>query len=390
MYFHRKYIGTMSAETLSRQRALKLEELRIIGNEKGWKLVTQIYGGSKTNVEFLCDKGHTFSLLSKHVNRNKCSICTGMGPGVAANKFYNIVAEKGGHVNPHSYNGSNNKVEITCHEGHKWNGTPYQLNNGVWCAECEGRSYKGARKYNAILQRRGALAADPYVTSTGTVRIQCKRSHIWTTTPSSINTDKHWCPVCADRSPIAAAESYYQAVKEREGIPLDKYINRETKLKIQCKKNHIFLGRPDHIKSGRWCPTCNESKGELMVANILTELGLPFEKQPRLPELARCPYDFLTYYNGSHVFVEFDGKQHFKQAPYHTEEEFKAGQQRDIEKTKLVIEKYKLRMIRIGYRALELKWDIKELLIQALNMHNPITIFYIVMMNHSIAGLHHT
>lgn len=361
---------------LERQRAVKLEEIRIQGATKGWTLITQIYKGSKSKVEFKCDKGHNFSLTVNHIKRNKCSICTGLSPTAAASKFYNIVREKGGYVAPDSYVGSKNEVEITCGNGHKWTTRPVIINNGSWCPACAGVCPKAAEeKYYEILRKREALGSDPYINGKTPVRIQCKHGHIWTTTPASINTNMHWCPVCADRSPIAAAESYYQAVNKREGIPLDKYINSETKLRIQCKNSHIFYGRPDHIKSGRWCPTCNESKGELAVKNILIELNIPFEQQARLPELGRCAYDFLTYYNGKHVFIEFDGKQHFKQAPYHTPEEFESGKLRDIDKTKLVIEKYKLRMIRISYRVHENGSDIKTLLKQAFD--SPDQLVYI-------------
>lgn len=363
----------MSIETLARQRAVRLEEARAQGLTKGWKLITEVYGGSKTKIEFVCAQGHKISLIAQHINRNKCSVCSGVSPELAATNFYTTVREKGGYVAPNSYIGSNKQVEITCEYGHKWNTTPSIIKFGSWCRECGGRTKEAAaRKYNEILIKRGALAADPYVSSKDPVRILCKEGHIWTTIPSIVNTDCHWCSSCAQRSPVLAAELYYAKVKERGGIAIDKYINSETKLSIQCKKGHIFLGRPDHIKSGRWCRTCDESKGELLVAKTLTELNLPFEKQRRLPELPRCSYDFLTYYKGKHVFIEFDGKQHFRQAPYHTLEEFQSGQNRDIEKTKLVIERYKLRMIRIGYRALELNWDMKSLLRQALDLPDPL------------------
>lgn len=146
-------------------------------------------------------------------------------------------------------------------------------------------------------------------------------------------------------------------VEKRGGISIDEYINRETKLKIRCKNGHTFSSRPDHVKEGRWCLTCNESKGELLVFNILTELGLPFEREYTLPELNKCYYDFLTFYNNKHVFIEFDGKQYFEYSLFNrTEEDFEVCRERDIKKTKLVVEKYKLRMIRISYRALENKW----------------------------------
>lgn len=358
---------------LERQRAIKLEEIRIQGAAKGWILVTKIYGGSKTKVEFMCEKGHLFSLTANHINRNKCSVCSGLSPIAAATKFYNIIAEKGGYVTPNAYITSHDRVELTCEYGHKWNTTPAMINHGSWCPECANLSPEAAaRKFYEIIAKRGAIPLDPYINSKTRVRIKCEQGHLWITRPDNINSDIHWCPICMNRSPQLAAETYYKAVQERGGIPIDKYINSETKLQIQCGKKHLFSMRPDHVKSGRWCRICNESKGELVIANILTELRIPFQRQTHLPELNRCAYDFLIYYNGKHIFIEFDGKQHFKQASYHTLEEFQAGRKRDIEKTKLVIEKYKLRMIRISYRVYENGSDLKASLTQALDLSDPL------------------
>lgn len=279
----------MSAETLARQRAVKLEEIKVIAATKGWTVLTQVYGGSKTKVDLMCDKGHVLSIISQHIERNQCSFCNGLNPKAAAEKFYTIVTEKGGFVPVDSYRGSNEHVEVICKLGHKWVTTPHVINQGSWCSVCADLSpVAAANKYYEILKSHNATALDPYVNAKTKIRVQCEKGHIWPTNPSTINSDKHWCPVCADRSPAAAAESYYEAVKERGGIPIDKYINRETKLKIQCGKGHTFMGRPDHIKSGRWCRTCNESKGELLVSNILKEFGLPIQPQASLPELSRC------------------------------------------------------------------------------------------------------
>lgn len=145
-------------------------------------------------------------------------------------KFYNIVTEKGGYVALNSYINSSTIVEITCAIGHKWSAQPSMINYGRWYPECANVSPKAAvEKYNEILRRREALAADLYVNSDTHIRIQCKQGHIWITKPATVNSDKHWCPECVNRFPKAAAESYYKIVKERGGIPIDAYVNSENK-----------------------------------------------------------------------------------------------------------------------------------------------------------------
>lgn len=40
----------------------------------------------------------------------------------------------------------------------------------------------------------------------------------------------------------------------------DTYLNARTPHKWQCRKGHIFMARPDNVKSGKWCPTCSGCK----------------------------------------------------------------------------------------------------------------------------------
>ena len=49
-----------------------------------------------------------------------------------------------------------------------------------------------------------------------------------------------------------------KVAKERDGECLSKeYANSRSKMKWQCKNNHIFLKSFDAVKSGQWCKYCN-------------------------------------------------------------------------------------------------------------------------------------
>lgn len=37
----------------------------------------------------------------------------------------------------------------------------------------------------------------------------------------------------------------------------EKYINNKTKLQWICKKGHVFLADPTHVKRGQWCRKCS-------------------------------------------------------------------------------------------------------------------------------------
>ena len=52
------------------------------------------------------------------------------------------------------------------------------------------------------------------------------------------------------------------------------------------------------------------SKGENEVEKVLIELNIIFEKQKRLQDMKKAPFDFyLPDYN---LLIEFQGKQHYE------------------------------------------------------------------------------
>jgi len=65
-------------------------------------------------------------------------------------------------------------------------------------------------------------------------------------------------------------EEMQRIANERCGKCLsDKYVNRVTKLKWQCKEGHIFWMRPSNVKQANWCPKCGTiNAGNALRGNI--------------------------------------------------------------------------------------------------------------------------
>jgi len=102
---------------------------------------------------------------------------------------------------------------------------------------------------------------------------------------------------------------------------------------------------------------------------------MEYQTQYAFPEQPRRRYDGVTSTPTHHVFVEFDGTQHFDPDHYYnsSDRSFETSRQRDIEKAQLVINKYKYRMIRLTYNTLKCDRDqIKALYAQAINTRAPL------------------
>ncbi|WP_442637995.1 DUF2726 domain-containing protein [Rossellomorea marisflavi] len=98
---------------------------------------------------------------------------------------------------------------------------------------------------------------------------------------------------------------------------LGEYVNNKQDIKMKhCKCGHEFDARPAHFLDGRRCPKCRMSKGEALIADVLSQFNLKYKAQVRLDKCKNVhalPFDFGVYsLNGDLIsLIEFDGEQHF-------------------------------------------------------------------------------
>ena len=91
------------------------------------------------------------------------------------------------------------------------------------------------------------------------------------------------------------------------------YINAHTKIEIICKKHGSFWQKSWHHISGRGCPICNSSKGEIEVKRILDKKSIKYIQQKKFDECMKIkPLSFDFYLPENNICIEYDGRQHFE------------------------------------------------------------------------------
>lgn len=343
--------------------------------DKGGTLLEE-YIDNSTPRKIQCDEGHIWNGTPYNMmgRGDWCPVCSEKCPKAAEAKFRAIVAEKGGKVHG-QYVNAKTPIRTECDKGHIW--LPYSsgISSGKWCPVCvENCPKAAAAKFYRIISEKKGVALEPYINNHTRRKIQCEFKHTWSPLPTNITSVGSWCPVCVDHSPEAAKDKFLQAIKIRNGTLLEEYIDTNTKVRVQCEEGHIWPVRPHSVTSSKsWCPVCNQSHGEVLVKKFLREL-LPSIHWSFQKELDKYKCDFHVSY-GSEVYIEFDGEQHFRRVThFHKDEKsFEVARQRDITKTKIVVEQLKHRMIRLTYNVLKCDENtVKELFIQALQMSIPL------------------
>lgn len=244
-----------------------------------------------------------------------------------------------------------------------------------WCRKCSTKNRKKVENktirkitmliVNDLAKKRGGKCLETeYKHSKVNMKWQCgKCNYIWKATFSNVNSGS-WCLKCAIKKQSKSIEDCLYIAEVRGGKCLSKeYKNHKTNMKWQCGKcNYIWKACYNNIRTGTWCPKCNNSKGVLEICKILDMLKINYELEKKL-NYKKMRFDFfLPKYN---IAIEYDGIQHFKLGTRYSSitKDFKRNREFDILKTKYCLDN-RIKLVRVYYKSLNFVKDIIQEIIK--------------------------
>lgn len=163
-----------------------------------------------------------------------------------------------------------------------------------------------------------------YTKMTDKVPIKCNEHGIFHQSFSDHIYSQSGCPKCGNRGKsISKLHDTDIFIENCSNIHLDTY--DYTKVNYTLSKNHVevicklhgsfFVSPSNHIYNKSGCPVCNQSKGEILISNILSNIDIPFVRQHKFIDCVsekgnHLRFDFyLPTYN---TVIEFNGLQHYQ------------------------------------------------------------------------------
>jgi len=143
------------------------------------------------------------------------------------------------------------------------------------------------------------------------------------------------------------------------------FIKTRDMITITCPKHGDFTQRSSSHLCGSGCPNCQESKGEKIISDYLSNLKINFKKEKKFLDFSKyIEFDFyLPDYN---TCVEYDGIQHFEPVNFFGGEDRLENTKRiDKMKNKYCVDN-KINLLRISY-----KEDIISKLDEFFNLCKP-------------------
>ena len=132
---------------------------------------------------------------------------------------------------------------------------------------------------------------------------------------------------------------------------LSEYKGMTKKVNLKCLKcGFEWSALADSVIRGHGCPSCNESKGEKLIRNILKNNNITFIKEFK-PRWDNSYYRYDFFLPDYDILIEYDGKQHFYEFTgwkYKQSSTLEERISNDLAKNKLAL-KYNKKLMRISY-----------------------------------------
>ena len=227
------------------------------------------------------------------------------------------------------------KVDIIC----KIHGTFQQRAShhmdGRGCVKCSDNRLCDStfiERSNNIHNNKYDYSLVEYINYDTKVDIICKTHGTFQQTPNKHLSGKG-CLKCGylivrnSKYPISSVEYQNDVISRVNNIhnnkydySLVKYINCKTRVDIICNIHGIFKQSMNSHLSGKGCPLCKSSSGEMKIVNVLNKIDIEYLTEYSFKDLInprsnyKLRFDFyLPRYN---MCIEYDGKQHFETIKY--------------------------------------------------------------------------
>lgn len=172
-----------------------------------------------------------------------------------------LAKKKGGEFLSTEYKNALTKYTWKCDKGHTWEAISNSIKNGSWCPTCAGHfRYTIIDMQEFASKRGGKCLSKKYVDSDTKLEWECHLGHRWYQSLNRVRKGT-WCAKCGHLKRRLTLEEFQDIAIARGGKCIStEYENCDKKLKFECHKGHIWFAKPQHVKTGCWCPKCAQKK----------------------------------------------------------------------------------------------------------------------------------
>ena len=216
------------------------------------------------------------------------------------------------------------KLLIECPEGHQFEMSFNNFKKGQRCPICsrlnqnripnKPNNTKHTNEYiQKIVEDKGYKLLEPYVNKRTKLKLECPNGHYHEIRLDSFQNGSG-CKQCMKDKMMNDKNIVLENLKNKGFNPISEYTGSKNKMTFLCINGHEFETTYTNIMSGYGnCPICNSSSGEQRISNFLINNNINFIPQYRFGNCRNkheLPFDF--YLPDLNVAIEYDGELHYK------------------------------------------------------------------------------
>ena len=293
--------------------------------EKNIKVIPlEEYRGSKIKILHKCTCGAEWSVQPSNVLYGKKCGCTTIQNKINnyAKKYLKTLEEQQIKIKPlEPYQGRFKKIKHKCVCGSEWSITPSDVLGGDYCGCNKGRKPWTHEEYLNKLKEKeiNFIPLENYIDNNTKIKHKCILCEkLWDSTPSRIIRKVTSC--CSRKEKTWTHAEYLEELekKNRDVLPLELYINAKTPILHQCSCGNEWKVTPNNILTHDKKCGCEFSKGEIDIKEFLLQNNFSFEREYSFDDLKKSRFDFAIFNINKKVkiLIEFNGKQHYEFVPY--------------------------------------------------------------------------
>jgi len=165
----------------------------------------------------------------------------------------------------------------------------------------------------------GSILSGEIINQNSRLKVKCKKDHIWPVSVKHIVYSGSWCRTC--RKTKITIDDLVSKAEQRGGTCLEtKYLGHQTHHRFKCNEGHFFKLTYNKLQQNRWCDKCTSNYGEVICRQYLEYLfSKKFSPTNNLTWLKTNDGTFLRldgYNKELGIAFEHQGIQHFKYSKY--------------------------------------------------------------------------
>jgi len=211
---------------------------------KGYELLTAEYVGSRQRFKYRCDKGHVSYIRLDHLRDGiGCSACSGnrlLTIEYIRDKFFS----EGYKLVTDEYINSKTDLEFICPNDHEGIMTWNNWRTGYRCLECAGTKKYSIECVRTDINKYGyKLLTTKYVNNKTKLKLMCPNDHLYYVTWDNWHSKKSRCPKCKNVGTSGAEDELYTFIKSicNNAVRNDRTIISPYELDVVIKDKKIAI-----------------------------------------------------------------------------------------------------------------------------------------------------